>query len=540
MDFNELTSLIVKAAESVKEQENFFTGVLAKKAEQLAEIFPYDSTVVGMYNFLNRKSASNNMISRSELKKAYTTLYSNNNKFASYFSDELGASQAVEETPKKDSREGEDLLAIAHKSVDSNLVDTLSSLFQDGKNAVVKTYTKTAAVQAERNVLRTLNTLGVTSKLAEVVAGNDSWLVCRAAFETPKGETSALVPVELVDGSPVMPAALVSQEGLIELTAATLSDYLSKNSGKLLKVNAEQVLNFISKKAEPLSEVELALFRLKTASDGNIALDAPGVLLQDARVGGEVADVAMPTYELPEEYLSLGERLSSKAGEAELLHGKAAVDTGRNLIVKKLASLGYESQVGVASSDKSGIVYAASVDGKKGFKVPVKIVNSSVALPKMVVAEDSIKEFTADGISELINESNDLEAMAMASPLYDLKPQELFVSLASALQEDNLAKAEDALHILRESGDTHFYNMAFALYKQALKGELKFEKQASSGCSHPIKTANSSRLVCGHTGLPVDKVYQDKFGECRPMHRKGMEDGSESSHFITSKVYWNC
>jgi hypothetical protein len=539
MDFNQLNSFILKTAEAVKEQESFFTGVLAKKAEQLAEVFPYDITVVGMYNFLNKRANSQSMISRSELKKTYNTLYSNNNKFATYFADELGTS-SQQEAKQVDDREGEDLLVIANKNVDSNLVDTLSSLFDGGKNAVIKTYTKKAAVAAEKNTIYTLNSLGIHPKLAEVVAGNDAWLVCRAAFETPKGETSALVPVEIVDGQPVLPNSLVSSEGLIELTASTLSDYLTKNAGKLLKINAEQVLNFISKQAEPLSEVELALFRLKTASGNEVVLDAPGVLLQNPNLDRDVIDVQMPSFEVPEEYQSVGERLSSKAGEAELIHGKQAINKGRELILRKLSSFGYQAQVGVASSDKEGIVYAASIDGIRGFKVPVKIANSQVLLPTMVVTESSIKEFSPEGISEVMHESNDLQAMAMASPLYDLKPQELFVSLAAALQEENFDKAEDALHILRESGDSHFYNMAFNIYKQALKGEFNIQKQASCGCSHPVKTANSSSLICSHTGLAVNKVYQDKFGQCRPLHRRGMEDGSESAHFVTSKVYWNC
>lgn len=539
MDFNQLNSLLLKTAEAVKEQESFFTGALAKKAEKLTEVFPYDATVVGMFNFLNKRASNQPMISRSELKKVYNSLYINNNKFASHFSDELGFS-VESEVKSKDSREGEDLLAMANKQVDANLVDTLSSLFQDGKNAIVKTYTKSAAVAAERNTLHALNSVGISPKLTEVVAGNDAWLVCRAAFETPKGETSVLFPVEVIDNSPVLPVSLVSQEGLVELTASTLKDYLLKNAGKLLQVNADQVLNYISKTAEPLSEVELALFRLKTSSGEGIALDAPGIQLKDARLENEVSEVAMPVFELPEEYRSIGERLSSRAGEAEIFHGKQVVTAGRDLIIRKLASFGYQAQVGVASSDKSGIIYAASIDGRRGFKVPVKIANSVAMLPQTVVADSSIKEFSAEGISEIVNESNDLSAMAMASPLYDLKPQELLVSLAGALKEENFAKAEDALHILRESGDSHFYNIAFNLYKQALKGEFNLQKEASCGCSQPVKTANSSGLVCSHTGLPVNKVYQDKFGQCRPLHRHGLEDGAETSHFITSKVYWNC
>lgn len=539
MDLNQLNSFILKTAEAVKQQESFFTGALATKAEKLAEVFPTDPTVVGMYNFLNKRASAQPMISRSELKQVYNTLYSNNNKFAVYFTDELGIQQPVEEV-KKDSREGADLLAIANQNIDSNLVDTLSSLFQDGKNAVVKTYTSKAAKSAEKNTLHALNRIGVYPKLAEVITGNNSWIVCRAAFDTPKGETSVLLPVEIVNNEPVMPNSLVSDQGVIELTASTLSDYLKNNAGKLLKVNAEQVLSYVTKTAEPISEVELALFRLKTSSNNSISVDAPGVLLQDPRVGNEVKDLEMPKFEIPEEFKSLGDRLSSKAGEAELFHGKNIVAAARDLIIRKLASFGYKAQVGVASSDKNAIVYAASVDGRKGFKVPVKVVNASPLLPQTVVVENSVKEFSAEGISEIMSESNDLQAMAMASPLYDLKPQELFISLASALQEENFAKAEDALHILRESGDSHFYNMAFAIYKKALKGEFNIQKEASCGCSHPIKTANSSSLVCGHTGLPVNKVYQDKFGQCRPMHRKGNEDGSESAHFVTSKVYWNC
>jgi hypothetical protein len=534
MDLYKLNSLILKTAQAVKKQESFFTGALAVKAEQLAELYPYDNTVVAMNSFLNKRASSQPLISREELNSAYNTLYTHNNKFALAFKDELGLEEVQE--IKREAQEELDVFSTIKQNVDSNLIETISTIFD--KSAKVKNFSEKSAKLAERNVAHTLHGLGATPKFTEIISGNQDWLICRAAFETPKGETSVLLPVEVVNDQPIMPTSLVSTEGLIELTSSSIKDYLIKNAGKLLQVNAGEVLTFLNKTAEPLSEAELALFRLKTASADSISVESNGVYLKDALAEEKIVDYSV---EIPEEYKNFGDMLSSKAGEAELLHGKKAVELARETIIRKLSSFGYKAQVGIASCDKDMIVFAASVDGIRGFKVPVKIENSVPLMPKTVIADSSVNTFTAEGVSELIAEANDTSSMAMSSAMYDLKPQELFINIYAALQDNNLLKAEDALHILKESGDKHFYDMGFALYKSALKGELNsLTKNASCGCSSPVKTKNSSGLICSHTGLPVNKVYQDKFGQCRPMHRQGLENGSEDAHFITSKVYWNC
>ena len=62
-------------------------------------------------------------------------------------------------------------------------------------------------------------------------------------------------------------------------------------------------------------------------------------------------------------------------------------------------------------------------------------------------------------------------------------------------------------------------------------------KTAETKCSKMIKSAVSEYPVCSHTGLPINKVYQDKDGHCRPLFRKGMDETYEGATFINAKIF---
>jgi hypothetical protein len=69
-----------------------------------------------------------------------------------------------------------------------------------------------------------------------------------------------------------------------------------------------------------------------------------------------------------------------------------------------------------------------------------------------------------------------------------------------------------------------------------LKGGT-IQKAASTTCSRIVRHAHSSQELCGHTNLPLSKVFQDASGECQPMYRKAMQDSREGAYFMNSKIF---
>jgi hypothetical protein len=52
-----------------------------------------------------------------------------------------------------------------------------------------------------------------------------------------------------------------------------------------------------------------------------------------------------------------------------------------------------------------------------------------------------------------------------------------------------------------------------------------------------VKSSSSEHPVCGHTGLPIHKVYQDDGGNCRPLYRRGMDETYEGASFMNAKIF---
>jgi hypothetical protein len=94
----------------------------------------------------------------------------------------------------------------------------------------------------------------------------------------------------------------------------------------------------------------------------------------------------------------------------------------------------------------------------------------------------------------------------------------------------------DALNCIKQSGDAKAYVVAFRIFASGL-GDSKVEAKEESACKMVMKTASSQHPVCGHTGLPLHKVYQDEHGNCRPLYRKGMDESYEGAYFMNHKIF---
>jgi hypothetical protein len=192
-------------------------------------------------------------------------------------------------------------------------------------------------------------------------------------------------------------------------------------------------------------------------------------------------------------------------------------------------------QVVIAGNDDHTIHCGVSLEtGKLAFMVPIRVIDNKLQKPTVMLCNGSVTSFDKAGINSLVSTNKtDVKMAAVASTMSALKPSEIVSNLRQALSEDNYAKAEDALNVLANAGDQKAYAIAFELYMNGLAGQ----KVAETKCSKMIKSANSEYPVCSHTGLPVNKVYQDKSGFCRPLYRQGMDETYEGASFINSKIF---
>ncbi len=541
MNLRELQKLITKAAKSAYDNESFAVGVLAARASKLAEVYSTDYTVVNMSNFLNKRASGNSqLITRSELKEVYNKLYSRNTKFAEHFTDELGLVEAAQTASVlRNPNEGKDLVAEAYeKMADPILSNALKSVFD--KSEPYKPYSLEAAKKAQKACAHVLNTLGLPPKTVDVVAGQPDLLLCSASYETPSGQSHVLVPVELKQSLALLPTVFLSSEGCSDLTNTALQNHLVVTAGKKQTVNVAKVLQALSLAKnglpEVMSEVELVLAKAAAGQGISAAFAMNAVTGQEVNAPSEeVSQVQQP---LTGEAQAIATRLASAPGAAEFLFGKKPIEMGRNLIVRKLAGFGFKNvQVAVGEVVDNHVVFAASVNGQAGFNVPVKIAADKIEDPTVVLSQGGLYDFSAEGVSEILQNNSDNVAMAKASPMYGLKPSELVSELKAALAAQNLVKAEDALSVLRLAGDEKAYKVGFELYTKALSGS-NIEKQACTAptCTKQMKMPNSTHIICGHTQLPLHKVYQDKRGECQPLYRKAMDESYEGAAYLTSKI----
>jgi hypothetical protein len=536
-DILKATNVIKQAAEVMEDNKEFVLAPLALRMIKAADAYPEDTTIKQMASFLNNRAAKNSFfITKRELRKVYDALYTRNTKCAEFLSDELGIATTLPEPKEmtRDKNEGS-LVDEAFESLgDPVLVNALNAAF-DGKDVSFNTYSAVTARKAEKNVAHELDNLGADAHIIKTVAGQEDLLICQATYETPKGQSSVLIPVEVVDGKPLFPTVFLSRVGFKDLTAEDLTDHLISTAGKLWKIDAQQLLKVVSSvkngTKETVSEVEEIVIKA-AAAKGTPITHTPNAMLYQ-QVDPEKVEVELPKVE---ESFKFAEKLATTKGVAEFTLGKTAVNASRKLLKQTLASYGHDAQIAITGVNDNTVFFAVAVNGGSGFKVPVKIERGLPAMPTVIMANGAIHEFSPAGISKALVEK-DYGIAASASQLSSEKPTELIEVVRSAMAGNDYAKAEEALSVLNQL-DKKAFHYAFGLYQNALNGApLTKEASAPTQCSMQVKNAHSNHVLCGHTGLPLHKVYQDEHGNCCPLYRKDLDHSNEGGSFLHSRIY---
>jgi hypothetical protein len=533
MSHDKINQLIGFIAKNVEANEKLATPVLSAKLAKCVESYPYDQTLGAVATVINKMAVNNTLfIRKADFKSLYNKLYSRNTKFAELFQDELGLK---EETSPITTYQRDDSSDVKTYEVgDQVLANALTSVFDN--TIPLKEYSLALANSAVKLVSSTLDAWNLKPSRLEVDGGNDKFLVLKASYETPKGVTSFYVPVEINSNKVVEASVFMGNSGPQELNHVSIKSYLTSFAGNKLVVSGAVILGALNKAASEnrvVSDAELALTRLNAKREGSTEFSQNQIVGQT--ISESVKDVITPQHQ---DFSTFEEQLETPHGQAYFQFG-TAVTAGINYLNRELNGFGFKnSQIAVAKSDASTIFYSVAVDsGKIGFTVPVKVVNSKVIIPSIMLCNGSVSTFSADSINNLrVKNATDYKAAAVASPQFSLKPSDLVNNIRIALSENNHSKAEDALNVLANAGDEKAYATGFQIYLNGLTGK-KSESSAQSCCSMILKSASSQHPVCGHTNLPVHKVYQDKDGNCRPLYRRGMDETYEGATFMNSKIF---
>jgi len=545
----EVKSKLEKAAHRLHNDEKFLTGWLVGRAKKLALANPQDLTVADMYNFLEAKAEKSSFVTRAELQSAYSQLMKRaDNQFAPAFAKELDKLEMTDHSAKKyasasikNSEDGRDLLKEGQdKYSDPLLKNAFESLFTN-KKLSSKMFSAKLGEQAVKSAEYQLKKIAwnVPTKI-EAVSGNSSFIICRASVQTPRGQVFTLIPVKVANDSILFPETFINDVGTVELTHKNLTDHVLSFQGKSLSVNSDKVLDYLTKQAsaDPISDVQMAIIRMKAAENpGTEHYDSIGIVYKQAFLNATEKEVPKVQYQLPSALEPFAQSLGSQAGQADFLFGKQAVSSARSMIEGKLSRTGFSrANIKVAGVAPDAVVFAVSLVDK-AFSVPVQVVDKVAQEPKMIVANGSLFPFSGAGIQTMLAEETDAQLMAVAHNVENDTPQALSDKIKYALFNGKTEDAEKLLYVLQEK-DSGSFKDCMALYKSVLAGE-KIAIAKPCGCDKLIRTSSSIHPLCGHTGLPANKIYQDKFGQCRPLYRRGFEEQETSiTPFASSKVYW--
>jgi len=522
--YNMLQSLSSKFDNS----EMLLVPFLVKKAENYLETNSHDKTVGIMMVALNKMLDNNKgMISRAELKDLYNKSYNYGTKASSLFSEEMN----IKEEPVKKAASNWHSEELSVDCGDTILKTALSDVFAGRE---VREYSEDTANTVIKSIKATLNVWGLDPKNVYVSAGNDKVLIIKADYDTPKGITSVCIPVAIDDNKVVESGMFLGNSEPQEFSYNSLKNYIKSNAGVKLAFDSKYLLTTLTNKLFgdiKISSAEMALIKFKSKKHASTEYSQNSIVGLDLDAK-PMQDVQYEKYADTDLFES---KLSTSYGEAAFKFGLDTVKNAHDLVAQKLNKLGYKSaNIKLFGFQKDSLQYAINL-GTVAFTTSVKVNGKLVKEPSYLICNGSLVEFNTNSINELVNQSFDSKAAAIASPIFELSSGELLGVVEAAIKDNNLQKAEDALNVLFEGKNQVAYAKAMEIYLNGLNG--KFASKSEHQCSKIIKHAHSNQMICSHTGLPISKVTSDKFGNCIPLYRKQMDDTFEGVVSLNSKVF---
>ncbi len=446
MDPRAFKSSIAKLAKAVESLEQIPVAQIALKVKTAAERTPHDTPLVVAHQIFSKMASTKLLISRAELNKIYNQIQTTSTELgdvlASELSRETGPTNVFYNRPQSESKPVDMKIA-----ADPVLSNALSAVFaKEG----YKTHSVKSGENAEKACSIALKVAGVPAKRIEVFAGNEAIIVCEASYETPRGYSSVLIPVEMKAEQALIPTTFIGQQGSTDITGNTVADHIRATAGKKMAVDGRKLVESLSNPSgmtKSANEVDLAVIKIR--SQKSAPADIAGAILGVKMVEAGTL-VEMPLANPQPEHFEFAKRVTNPEGAARFVLGDRVVEAGRDFITRKLSSFGHKlPQVKVISASENSIDYGVSLSSRHAFVVPMKVEKGNAIAPKVIIASGELREFSKEGVSQVISSvTPDKKVIAAVSACHDLSSNELVERVCIAMDQNNLKMAEDAIAVL--------------------------------------------------------------------------------------------
>lgn len=486
---------------------------LAKKAKLLAENNPHDTTLVSVARVLNSLRSKQAFITRNEFEKIYNQFYTTRTN-AELFTEELGlvkkaepktVTASVQSTPKS-------LMPV----IDYKYQTLLASMFD--KDFKASPFSPDQEKLAKEKVVSLLEIVDVKPKKVAVETGTDKYLVVTASFDTAKGVVDLYFPIEFVNNKIVNTNAFISNAGLLNLSNLSVKNAIKEQTGKSCKYSAASVLQgIVNSSLKELSNSDLALARVKLAE-----LKEP-VKEDKFSIAGYVQS---GTYDQKITENPFTDKILSVEGQAEFKYGKN-VGLGKQAIAIKLKNLQANVKaMKVSKVAENGFSLAVTLANDVSFIAPIKIVGDKAVPSSHIICNGELKELSNKTLSILsLANKKDYVAYGTSTGLYELGMGDLISMIKTCAASGEYAKAEDLFNVVKARGTGADYITAFDALRSGLRKDASTVKTVT--CSNIISSNNTIHKVCGHTNLPLHKVYQDESGQCVPLYHRNLKQPSK-------------
>ena len=486
----DLAQLLSLANQVLTGKEYFISTVLGR-LDDAATALPHDAAIRTAQAALRqqlKKHGSLALITQRQFQSIYDDVCALGNKAA--FRELLGdllVTAAPEPVAHYNSdftasrRDSDNLLNLA----DDNLVGEFSSLW--GNSQVVGDQ----VLSTGRDGLQThFASLGFGSPTAEVVGRTDEFIMFSVQADSPIGRFITYVPVEVKQGSVLMPSVFASDGGFVELTKDNLLSYASGvQEGTVRQASPHKLLAGLA--AVTASGRKDIIVR--TAGGDEVAISAP-TLYQT--VNDHVYADEGPTHtDFPSSLTGLvTEGLRDALVEAGLTHGKDAVVTAKTVVADHIRNAGLRvERLAVDSEFDGGMVISASIvgpAGKKTINVPVEIVGGQVLMPSVFTSGTTVDAFDVQALNRFASASDAGIFNAAFSNKSGWAYKDLYSHAIKNAAYGNFVEAEDAMAVIAEQYGPEFHRAAFTDLSDILSNAVESNTSSPTQVEQMIAEAS--------------------------------------------------
>jgi hypothetical protein len=458
VDLAQLLSL----ANHVLTGKEYFISTVLGRLDDAATVLPHDAAIRTAQVALRRrieKEGSLATITQKQFQSLYDDVCALGNKTA--FRELLGdllitaAPEAVAHyntdfTASR--RDSDDVLKLA----DDNLVGEFASLWGNTEVAGDRTVT------AGRDSLKIhFASMGFGSPAVEVIGRTDGFLMFSVQADSPIGRFTTYVPVEIKQGSALMPSVFASDKGFVEMTKDNLLAYAGDlQNGTVRLASPQKLLAGLA----AVANAERKELSVKTASGDEIALASPS-LYQTVSEGLSAADEVTFT-ELPDSLTGMvTPELRDALVEAGLSYDKNVVVTAKTVVADNIRAAGLRiERLAVDSEFDSGMVISTSLigsGGKKTIQVPVEIVSGQVLMPSVFTSGTTVESFDTQSLNRFASAADSGVFNAAFSNKSGWAYRDLYAYVIKNAAYGNFVEAEDAMAVIAEQYGPEFHRAAF-------------------------------------------------------------------------------